>query len=276
MLSNICHNYKSTISFSCNYKNIWNYKRQSDFKYLQQQSFEKKLINYRLQITNQRLYQITNYKLEVPNYKLQIRGTKLQISNVCSGKARRGDGNDLTANPKKLAAIGETIRFFKTLIIVISFHCRKRAWKVEQRYKLFDSSERGAFPNQVRENSPWINEKRNIGAIFLRDFAFCQETRNWKFSVKFSANPDSSDFHHQCSLNDWKNKSTFKAKIGLSETIVEPKSFQITTFCHSGQSHEKRRTSWRAELAGKKDSLNMLLDEHPLPALPSNPCLVPF
>ena len=30
---------------------------------------------------------------------------------TCSGKARRGDGNDLTANPKKLAAIGEKTIF---------------------------------------------------------------------------------------------------------------------------------------------------------------------
>ncbi len=28
---------------------------------------------------------------------------------LCSGKARRGDGNDLTANPKKLAAIGKEL-----------------------------------------------------------------------------------------------------------------------------------------------------------------------
>ncbi len=28
---------------------------------------------------------------------------------MCSGKARRGDGNDLTANPKKLAAIGKEL-----------------------------------------------------------------------------------------------------------------------------------------------------------------------
>ena len=31
------------------------------------------------------------------------------ISFFCSGKARRGDGNDLTANPKKLAAIGKEL-----------------------------------------------------------------------------------------------------------------------------------------------------------------------
>ena len=31
------------------------------------------------------------------------------MSFFCSGKARRGDGNDLTANPKKLAAIGKEL-----------------------------------------------------------------------------------------------------------------------------------------------------------------------
>ena len=41
-----------------------------------------------------------------------IFGGKIQIFYVfffCSGKARRGDGNDLTANPKKLAAIGKEL-----------------------------------------------------------------------------------------------------------------------------------------------------------------------
>ena len=52
--------------------------------------------------------------------------------NVCSGKARRGDGNDLTANPKKLAAIGETIRFLKTLIIVISSIAGKELEKLNK------------------------------------------------------------------------------------------------------------------------------------------------
>ena len=41
---------------------------------------------------------------------LVILGGKIQIFLFfCSGKARRGDGNDLTANPKKLAAIGKEL-----------------------------------------------------------------------------------------------------------------------------------------------------------------------
>jgi hypothetical protein len=32
-----------------------------------------------------------------------------EVTFVRSGKARRGDGNDLTANPKKLAAIGKEL-----------------------------------------------------------------------------------------------------------------------------------------------------------------------
>ena len=31
------------------------------------------------------------------------------LFSLFSGKARRGDGNDLTANPKKLAAIGKEL-----------------------------------------------------------------------------------------------------------------------------------------------------------------------
>ena len=61
-----------------------------------------------------------------------------------------------------------------------------------------------------------------------------------------------------------------------SKPFLNPNHSKITTSCNSGQSHEKRRTSWRAELAGKKDSLNMLHDEHPLAALPSKPFLAPF
>jgi len=33
-----------------------------------------------------------------------------------SGKARRGDGNDLTANPKKLAAIGKELEMLSKVI----------------------------------------------------------------------------------------------------------------------------------------------------------------
>ena len=43
---------------------------------------------------------------------IRIRNTAVQSltrSSLCSGKARRGDGNDLTANPKKLAAIGKEL-----------------------------------------------------------------------------------------------------------------------------------------------------------------------
>ena len=212
----------------------------------------------------------------MPNYKLQIRGTKLQIKNVCSGKARRGDGNDLTANPKKLAAIGETIRFLKTLIIVIFFSCRKRAWKVEQRYQLFDSSERGAFPHQVRENSPWINEKQNFGAIFLKVFRFAkkQETGNFLSNL-----PQIRTFQISIINAVWmtgKINLLWRPRLVYPKPLLNPNHSKITTSCNPGQSHEKRRTSWRAELAGKKDSLNMLLDEHPLPALPSKPFLVPF
>jgi len=34
----------------------------------------------------------------------------------CSGKARRGDGNDLTPNPKKLAAIGKELEQLNKVI----------------------------------------------------------------------------------------------------------------------------------------------------------------
>ena len=35
---------------------------------------------------------------------------------TCSGKARRGDGNDLTANPRKLAAIGKELEQLSRVI----------------------------------------------------------------------------------------------------------------------------------------------------------------
>ena len=191
--------------------------------------------------------QITNYKSEtVPNYKLQIRGTKLQIKNVCSGKARRGDGNDLTANPKKLAAIGETIRFLKTLIIVISFHCRKRAWKVEQRYKLIDSSERGAFPHQVRETE------------YRRHFSF---SRDKKLEIFCQVFRKSGLFRFPLSMQWMTGKINllWRPRLVYPKPFLNPNYSKITTSCNSGQSHEKRRTSWPAELAGKKVSLNMLI-----------------
>ena len=75
---------------------------------------------------------------------------------VCSGKARRGDGNDLTANPKKLAAIGEkTIFNFRENIHtsrkgnITPVPSRKRAWQVGQRYQRLDPSQWGALSHQV-------------------------------------------------------------------------------------------------------------------------------
>ena len=40
----------------------------------------------------------------------------LIILTRSSGKARRGDGNDLTANPKKLAAIGKELEMLSRVI----------------------------------------------------------------------------------------------------------------------------------------------------------------
>ena len=40
----------------------------------------------------------------------------LIILTGSSGKARRGDGNDLTANPKKLAAIGKELEMMSRVI----------------------------------------------------------------------------------------------------------------------------------------------------------------
>ena len=38
------------------------------------------------------------------------------LFSLFSGKARRGDGNDLTANPKKLAAIGKELEQLSKII----------------------------------------------------------------------------------------------------------------------------------------------------------------
>ena len=40
----------------------------------------------------------------------------MYMCSNCSGKARRGDGNDLTANPRKLAAIGKELEQLSRVI----------------------------------------------------------------------------------------------------------------------------------------------------------------